>query len=714
MTESLSGSLLGGRYRVGALLGQGGMGAVYEGRQEGLERDVALKVLHSHLAGDKDLISRFKREALAVATLGHPNVVQISDFQANSSEPPFLVMELLRGESLRDLLKRRGTLPPERVAYIFQQVLAALEAAHAKDIVHRDIKPDNIFLCATSVQADLVKILDFGVAKILRQEDPTIGKLTKNGFVVGTLSYMAPEQATGDAIDGRADLYSVGACMYLALTGRKPFDAPTTPGLLKEILTEKHIPLAAARQDIDLGLASIVDRALAKKPGDRFPSAREMASALAAFAKPTPLEATASEAPTLPLAEGPATVAPKRLVPSGAPTVDAKVLAKSAPTAQLKAVPAPSITEKRDEPRQTLTSAGTPATAPHATTQRSVTVPSDNRMSSTPPPRAMGPDTLQTMQIGARDEVEEPSPDTPPPQAIGEGARATQAMGVANPASGLASTTRSQTDRGAPAPSPMENVMTTLKMPARPAVAPPPDVAPPTTAEPVASPSPAPAAATIVEAPRPVPARVQVPVAPRPAPEYSSPNHASVPVIAAAPPPRPTRSSSGGIVAVILLGTLVVGVAIMLGVGIFVLKWFSEAAPNDPAPTVTAPVAPDPSESVTLTPTVSATTSAPDPSASAPKVKPSPAMGTMAVPATSGRTSSTSAMSSAQVGAMSAAVASAIASATPPPVVGAASNLLTPPLTTATATATPTVTVPPAPSSSGNGRGGGAKHGLGF
>ena len=246
-----SGTLLGGRYRVGALLGQGGMGAVYEGMQEGLDRRVALKVLHAHLSGEKELLGRFQREARAVATLGHPNVVQISDFQVNPGEPPFLVMELLHGESLRALLKRTGPLPPERVAYIFSQVLAALEAAHAKDIVHRDIKPDNIFLSSTSVQADLVKVLDFGVAKVLRDGDKD-GKLTHAGFVVGTLSYMAPEQAMGEELDGRADLYSVGACMYLALTGRKPFDAPTTPGLLKAILTEKPVPLAALRQDINL------------------------------------------------------------------------------------------------------------------------------------------------------------------------------------------------------------------------------------------------------------------------------------------------------------------------------------------------------------------------------------------------------------------------------------------------------------------------------
>ncbi len=298
--EQLTGTLLGGRYRVGKLLGSGGMGAVYDGVQEGINRKVALKVLHAHLAGDAELLARFEREARAVATLGHPNVVQINDFQTNPGEPPFIVMELLQGESLRDLLKRSPRLPPERVAYIAMQMLSALGAAHKASIVHRDVKPDNVFLSRTSVQADIVKVLDFGVAKLLGGEDKD--KLTRSGFVVGTLSYMAPEQACGDPVDGRADLYSVGACMYFALAGRKPFDQPTTPALLKAILTEKPVPLAVVRQDIDTGLAAIVDRALSKPPQERFTSPEEMAEALAPFARPTSLEGapTASAAPTRP------------------------------------------------------------------------------------------------------------------------------------------------------------------------------------------------------------------------------------------------------------------------------------------------------------------------------------------------------------------------------------------------------------------------------
>ncbi len=296
----LTGKLLGGRYRVGQKLGEGGMGAVYEGVQEDLSRAVALKILHPHLATDEELRGRFRREARVVARLGHPNVVQISDFQVNDGEPPFLVMERLHGESLRDLLKRFSRLPPERVAYIAVQVLSALEAAHRANVVHRDVKPDNIFLERTSVQADIVKVLDFGVAKLL--DDEAAGpKLTRAGLVVGTLAYMAPEQALGDPIDGRADLHSLAAVMYLALAGRKPFDGPTTATLLQAILNERPPPLVSVRPEVGPGLSAIVDRALEKRPENRFESAAQMARALAPHARATRLDDEPAPTPVMTL-----------------------------------------------------------------------------------------------------------------------------------------------------------------------------------------------------------------------------------------------------------------------------------------------------------------------------------------------------------------------------------------------------------------------------
>src|SRR2546423_5591140 len=187
-------------------------------------------------------------------------------------------MELLHGENLRDLIKRTRVLPPERVAYISVQVLSALEAAHRANVVHRDIKPDNIFLERTDVQVDIVKVLDFGVAKLLGRDEGM--KLTRAGLVVGTLSYMSPEQALGDSIDGRADLYSLAATMYLALTGRKAFDGATTAALLKKIMNEVPPPVSTLRPEIPAALSAVFDRALAKRPEDRFASAARMARAL--------------------------------------------------------------------------------------------------------------------------------------------------------------------------------------------------------------------------------------------------------------------------------------------------------------------------------------------------------------------------------------------------------------------------------------------------
>ncbi len=334
------GTLLGGRYRVVDRVGQGGMGAVYEAIQEGLDRKVALKILHAHLTSDPELRGRFQREARVVAMLGHPNVVQISDFQAREGEPPFFVMELLHGESLRDLLKRMSRLPPERVAYIATQVLSALDAAHRASVVHRDIKPDNIFLERTSAQADIVKVLDFGVAKLLGRDEGGM-KLTRAGLVVGTLSYMSPEQASGEPLDGRADLYSLAATMYLALTGRKPFDGATTAALLRQIMTEMPAPIPSLRSDVNPALSRVLERALAKRPEDRYASAAEMARALTPFAKPTPLDAPMSAATTI---RTPAAFEPEpvpKTIDMPIPTAPATVAPRTTPLPPRTPVPPP-------------------------------------------------------------------------------------------------------------------------------------------------------------------------------------------------------------------------------------------------------------------------------------------------------------------------------------------------------------------------------------
>jgi serine/threonine protein kinase len=270
---NLEGRVLGGRYRVFRAIGEGGMGAVYAALQLDLQRRVAIKILHGAERLSQESVRRFRQEALAAAELGHPNIVQVTDFQANAGEPPFLVMEMLEGESLQTLLQREPILAPERAAFIAAQVLAALAAAHAARIVHRDIKPGNVFLSRTPAMGDLVKVLDFGIAKVLRDVDEAPRSVA--GSVVGTPAYMAPEQARGSEVDARADLYSVGACLFEMLVGRRPFgDGDTGDALATS--TNAAPRVGSLAPGVDARLAAAVDRALAKDPAARPQSALEM------------------------------------------------------------------------------------------------------------------------------------------------------------------------------------------------------------------------------------------------------------------------------------------------------------------------------------------------------------------------------------------------------------------------------------------------------
>jgi serine/threonine protein kinase len=284
---TLTGTLLAGKYRVGERLGGGGMGEVYEAVQEGLGRRVAIKVMSGPMASDPQLLERFQREARAVAALGHPHIVAVTDFQDNPGEPPFLVMERLYGESLGHLLEREPMVEPLRACRIAEQTLSALSAAHEAGLVHRDVKPDNIFLCTSDTGSDIVKLLDFGVAKAM--EEKQHGKLTSTGAIVGTLVYMAPEQARGEPIDARADVYALGACLYHMLAGQPPFTAPNAARLLNAVCSEAPTPLGALRPDLDPRLVGIVGRATAHHAGQRFSTARAMMSAIGAFLRNEPV-----------------------------------------------------------------------------------------------------------------------------------------------------------------------------------------------------------------------------------------------------------------------------------------------------------------------------------------------------------------------------------------------------------------------------------------
>ncbi|MFO0644310.1 MAG: protein kinase [Polyangiaceae bacterium] len=288
MTQGIEGRLLGGAYRVGRLLGRGAMGAVYEATHERLGRPVAIKLLlRQGAALSPDDVRRFEREARAAAALGHPNIVQVTDFQWLSGEPPMLVMERLPGESLGQKLGREGAIPVELGCLLMTQVLDALATAHRAGIVHRDVKPDNVCLVPMGPGLFLAKVVDFGVAK-LTGEAP----ITVRGTMVGTPAYMAPEQALAGTIDGRTDVYAAGATLYHVLSGRLPIDenAPFEQAL-EQIVRVPPPPLTSVVRGIDPRLSAVVERAMAKDPSHRFQTADALREALLVFVQRAPSSA---------------------------------------------------------------------------------------------------------------------------------------------------------------------------------------------------------------------------------------------------------------------------------------------------------------------------------------------------------------------------------------------------------------------------------------
>ncbi|MFW5966025.1 MAG: protein kinase domain-containing protein [Persicimonas sp.] len=278
--EKLVGEEVAGRFVITDLLGFGGMGAVYRAVQQNMQRDVALKVIPSH---DPTTAARFKREALTISQLHHPNTVTVFDYGEAEDGLLFLAMEMLDGETLSERLARTGPLDPQRVVHITDQVCRSLKEAHDSDIVHRDIKPDNIFLIAVDDDPDFVKVLDFGIAKIVRGEDNV--DLTGTGRIIGTPKYMSPEQILGEELDARSDLYSLGCIVFEMLCGRPPFEDSTTTKLMlahahkaPPTFAERLPPHALER--IPGPLEQVVRRALSKAPGERQRDIEEFRHAL--------------------------------------------------------------------------------------------------------------------------------------------------------------------------------------------------------------------------------------------------------------------------------------------------------------------------------------------------------------------------------------------------------------------------------------------------
>jgi eukaryotic-like serine/threonine-protein kinase len=264
-----------GPYRVVRQLGRGGMGAVYLAEDVRLRRLVALKVLAPGWAADPSAKDRFLREARAAAAVRHDHVVTIYEV-GQEADTPFIAMELLRGATLDSYLAAKGPPEPGQALRIGREVAEGLAAAHAKGLVHRDVKPANVWLEAP---AGRVKLLDFGLA----QADRTDARLTAPGVVVGTPAYMAPEQARGERVDGRSDLFGLGGVLYTLCTGRPPFAGPTTMAVLTALATDRPTPAQALNPDVPPGMSSLIDRLLQKLPEDRSAFAADVARELRAL-----------------------------------------------------------------------------------------------------------------------------------------------------------------------------------------------------------------------------------------------------------------------------------------------------------------------------------------------------------------------------------------------------------------------------------------------
>jgi hypothetical protein len=277
--ERFVGETIAGRYQIERLLGEGGMGAVFKARHEGLKRDVAVKLMHSEIGRDPQVSARFDREAQSASRLDHPHCVRVTDFgtwQPPDGSPPakFMVMQYLQGHELGDLLGK--PLPAARAIELMRQILDGLAHAHEHGVIHRDIKPENVFVTKDHTGAETLKLVDFGLAKIVSGEGSK-DQMTKAGLVFGTPRYMSPEQAAGGKIDERTDLYACGIMLYEMLSGSPPFDSEDLVGLLRAQIAQDPPPLPAS---VPEALRAVVMRLLQKSSRDRHESARQLLDVL--------------------------------------------------------------------------------------------------------------------------------------------------------------------------------------------------------------------------------------------------------------------------------------------------------------------------------------------------------------------------------------------------------------------------------------------------
>jgi serine/threonine protein kinase/formylglycine-generating enzyme required for sulfatase activity len=275
--RSMIGARLGA-YKITALLGEGGMGMVFRAEHQAIGREVALKVLHEELAGKKDVVERFFTEAKAVNRIKHENIIEITDFDTTAEGKSYFVMELLEGRSLSQTLQEEGPFDFGRAVRVGAQIADALEAAHKHEIVHRDLKPENVFLITRSGMRDFVKLLDFGIAKLTGGQ-AGISK-TRTGMIIGTPAYMSPEQAQGEAIDGRTDMYAWGIILYEMVTGRPPFGGENVSKILLAHVGSPPPPPHQYRPDLPAPLEALILKCLSKERTDRYANMVEAKAAL--------------------------------------------------------------------------------------------------------------------------------------------------------------------------------------------------------------------------------------------------------------------------------------------------------------------------------------------------------------------------------------------------------------------------------------------------
>ena len=298
------GRLIGGRYRLIAPLGEGGMATLWRAVDEQLDREVAVKILRPQYSTDPGFAARFKQEARAAGSLAHPNIVSVYDYGTDPEDDgQYIVMQLVDGQDLSTLLRDRGTLSIDDAVRVAIGVASALEAAHRRGIVHRDVKPGNILITDDGE----VKVTDFGIARAVSETSMTV-----TGTTLGSVHYFSPEQARGDEVTGASDVYSLGIVLYEMLTGRRPFEGDSAAGVALKRLNEEPPPPTRYRRELPPGLVAVVMRALEREPSRRFPDAGSFAEALRAWQK-QPDEVPAAAVAALPPRGEPTVYVPPRV-----------------------------------------------------------------------------------------------------------------------------------------------------------------------------------------------------------------------------------------------------------------------------------------------------------------------------------------------------------------------------------------------------------------